>query len=174
LAEIAAAIDRFVGYLEALREREDRGALAALRRGLGKPPGTVAGMHPLVVPRLPPRAHRAEEDLYYLVASLFAYHDKPGGEGNMGATFRRVWEAAERSDSVEQRFMALLESHREDVPHHLRQAVGLAKSKETPVDYRQLLADLRYWDHPDRFVQRNWARDFWAGHDAATEPADQG
>lgn len=172
MADIHAFVDRFVGYLEGLRDREDRGALAALRRGLGKPPGTVADMHPYVVPRLPPHAHRAEEDLYYLVASLFAYHDQPGGRGNMGRAFRGVRSATE-SESVEQRFVALLDCHRDDVADHLRQAIGLAKSNDVPVDYRRLLADLRYWDHPDRFIQRNWSRQFWGREQDQTASADQ-
>lgn len=40
----------FVDALNRLVAREDRAALAALRRGLGKPPGTVAEMYPLVEP----------------------------------------------------------------------------------------------------------------------------
>jgi hypothetical protein len=32
----------FIRYLVSLAERDDRGGLAALRRGLGQPPGTVA------------------------------------------------------------------------------------------------------------------------------------
>jgi CRISPR system Cascade subunit CasB len=171
--KVPDGVNRFVGFLESLRDNEDRGALAALRRGLGKPPGTVPAMHPLVVPRLPPGANRREEDLYYLVASLFAYHDQPRAQGNLGVSFRRVKDAAER-DSTERRFVALLNCHRDDLPGHLRQVVGLAKSKDVPVDYRQLLTDLRYWDHPDRFVQRNWADGFWgASEEAAAEQGQE-
>ncbi|MFO7959069.1 MAG: type I-E CRISPR-associated protein Cse2/CasB [Candidatus Brocadiia bacterium] len=155
------SVDGFLDSLESLRKREDRGALAALRRGLGKPPGTVAEMHPIVVPRLPAGLSHREEDLYYLVSSLFAYHQQAGDIGNLGETFRRVRSATD-SDSVEKRFVALLNCHVDDLPDHLRHAVSLAESKEVPVNYRRLLKDLGYWDHPDRFVQRQWARSFWA------------
>src|SRR5690242_10106207 len=50
------------------------GALAALRRGLGKSPGTVAEMYPYVVQYLPQQASRRVEDAYFLIASLFAWH----------------------------------------------------------------------------------------------------
>ena len=32
-------LNSFIGYLHALRDNEDRGALARLRRGMGQPPG---------------------------------------------------------------------------------------------------------------------------------------
>ncbi len=37
-------IHPFVNRLQELAEKQERGALAALRRGLGQPPGTVAEM----------------------------------------------------------------------------------------------------------------------------------
>lgn len=171
VSEQAHPANGFVNYLESLREREDRGALAALRRGLGKPPGTVAEMHPIVVPRLPAGLSSRGEDLYYLVSSLFAYHPQDGEIGNLGETFRRVRSATD-SDSVEKRFVALLNCHVDDLPDHLRHAVGLAESHEVPVNYRSLLKDLRYWDHPDRFVQRQWARSFWAPSESETEDTE--
>ena len=41
----------YITYLLSLKE--NRGALAALRRGLGRPPGTAPEMYPYVVPWLP-------------------------------------------------------------------------------------------------------------------------
>jgi CRISPR type I-E-associated protein CasB/Cse2 len=65
----------FITYLESLRE--DRGALAALRRGLGQPPGTAREMYPYVVRWLPAEASAQREAAYFLVAALFAYHPNP-------------------------------------------------------------------------------------------------
>ena len=42
-----------IGYLKGLAAHEDRGALAALRRGLGRPPGSAGEMHPHVARFLP-------------------------------------------------------------------------------------------------------------------------
>lgn len=153
--------ERFITYLESLREREDRrAALAALRRGLGRPPGTVAEMYPYVVPWLPDDAPWKER-AYYLIASLFAYHPAPGGTGNMGHHFAQACDPQGDNTAVERRFTALLAAHPDDLDFYLRQAVSFLKSKEVPVNWHQLLSDLLAWGHPDRYVQQRWARAFW-------------
>ncbi len=151
----------FVAYLESLRD--NRSALAQLRRGLGRPPGTVPDTYPYVVPWLPPGTRRWHEDAYYLLASLFAYHPAAGGTGNMGNHFRLCLRDAQDATAIERRFMALLAAHPDDLPFFLRQAVSFLCAKEVPVAWNQLLIDLLRWSHPDRYVQRNWAHAFWAG-----------
>jgi CRISPR system Cascade subunit CasB len=163
------ARDAFVAHLERLRDRQDRAALARLRRALGKPPGTVADVHPLVQPWLPRSLSVWHEDWCYLVASLFAAHPESGGTGNLGHAFARL-AAGRESGSVEKRFVALLDADAEDVPAHLRHAVSLLAADGVPVNWRQLLADLSRWGHPGRVVQRAWARAFWAAPDAPVPP----
>lgn len=166
----------FVSYLERLRddERHGRAAMASLRRGLGKEPGEAAEAHRFVVPWLAPEASQREAGRYYLLASLFAWHQgswhpAPGSRAptNLGASHARM-ARSEEGDSVERRFTSLLNCHEEDLPKQLRQAVGLLKSKEIAIDWSQLLNDLRNWGRETRQVQLAWARAFW-GHEA--EPA---
>jgi len=149
-------IDTFIAHLEALRDREERGALAALRRGAGSPPGAVASMYPHILPWVP--RQRRVEDAAYIIGSLFALNPQPRGTGNIGKAFSMV---PRQTESLEKRFVALLSSHGEDLPYHLRQAVSLLKSSEIPIDWRQLLWDILYWEHESRFVQQQWAREFW-------------
>lgn len=158
----------FVSYLERLRGNEDRAALAALRRALGRSPASAVQAQRYIVPWLPSQAAPWQEELYYLVASLFAMHPQPGGQGSLGSVLARVASEAGES-STERRFMALLNCHVEELGHHLRYAVSLARTKQVPIDWHQLFRDLRYWDHPDRYVQRRWARDFWAAPLGAEE-----
>lgn len=148
--------ERFIEHLEELRDREDRRALAILRRGLGRQPGTAPEMYPLVVSWVPDNPF--VENAAFLIAALFALHPQPGGQGTLGASFARI---AEFSESIEQRFVALLNCHRDDLPDHLRQAVSLLRSKEVPVNWERLLRDILGWDHDSRYVQRDWAREFW-------------
>ncbi len=157
--------EQFISYLKELADDENRAALAALRRCLGKSPGEAAEAHRYVL-RFNPEPWN--EWAYYLVAGLFALHPEswPQKESksrltNLGASFAWMKTKADNDSSIERRFVALLDSHADDLSEHLRHAISLLKSKEIPVDWLQLLRDLRSWNHEDRFVQRNWARAFW-------------
>lgn len=157
----------FIEYLLSLSEGEKRGALASLRRGMGKTPGQTPEMFRYVMPWLPENAGREQERAYFLVASLLAYHPKNCHEGNMGDHLGQCREPQGNNDALERRFSALLAAHPEDLPFYLRQAVSFIKSKgEIPINWSQLLDDLMRWDHPDRYVQRQWARAFWSGRQA--------
>jgi len=167
---------KFAEFLDGLVRNNNRAALAALRRGLGKPPGTAPEMHPYVAPWLGSDTKPWQDDAYYVVAALFALHQKSWHRAadatrptNLGASF--AWLAREtKSESIEKRFVALLNCHRDDLPAHLQHAVSLLKSKEVPIDWAQLLADVRRWGFETRGVQRKWAKAFW-GNSPSTAPA---
>ena len=161
----------FITYLEGLRE--DRAALAALRRVLGQPIGTVREMFPYVVRWVGDSASRREESTYYLTASHFAYHPDPGGSGNLGDAFARARKSREEDTAIERRFTTLLAAHPDDLPDYLRQAIGFLKSKEVPVNWHQLFYDLRGWSHPDAYIQKRWARAFWGRPTKENEPSAQ-
>lgn len=177
---------QFIKDLKELAGSKDRGALAQLRRGLGREPGSALAMAPYVTRYIPAASREWEEAAYYLVAALFAWHPRNWDEAeaeaqghNLGASFARL--AAQQgpsgglAGSTEQRFVALLNSHRDDLHVHLRQAVSLLKSKDIPVDWVQLLADVCRWNAPDRTVQRAWAKAFWASgstESGSTAPSD--
>jgi CRISPR system Cascade subunit CasB len=157
----------FTDYLATLVKHENRAALAALRRGLGKSPGGVAEMFPYVMPFIGEHLSMQRQNDYFLVASLFAAHQltwtPTGGserDSNLGASFRRL-RAVTDSGSIEKRFVALLNAEREDLPDHLRHAISLLKAHDTPVHWAQLLRDLTWWDSERRSVQRDWARAYW-------------
>ena len=158
-----------IQYLYQLAAAKDRGALAAIRRGAGKSPGTETATFPYVVPFIPRQdegLHRAWP--YFCVAALFATNPqhtlRPEG---FGMTYRRLKE----SDSRDARFRSLLNAHQNDLPKLLRQAVRQLAADEMPLNWELLLADLKAWSHPDHYVQRRWAQQYWADHDEnADEP----
>jgi len=139
----------------------DRAALAALRRGLGLPPGAAPQMFPYIESLLPSQRSQKLENACYLIASLFALHPAPGGKGNMGDHYRQADPEVKSKDALERRFIVLLAAHSEDLPDYLRQAVSFIKSKDVPVDWTQLFWDVLNWDDEDRRVQKWWARAFW-------------
>lgn len=161
MSSVQSRDDRFIEWLEGFRDSVDgRGVLAKLRRGLSKPPGSDIGMYPYVVPFIAPGDSRWQQECYFSIASLFALHPQSGGRGNMGTVMRQV-SAATDSKSVEARFVALLNSHQDDLHRRLRHAVSLAASKDIPVCWKSLLRDVKWWSYESRYVQKKWAREFW-------------
>lgn len=158
--------ESFVDYLLGLEERKDHAALAALRRGLQRPPGAAPEMHRYVVRWSNGESSRWREDVYYIVAALFAFHPCNWRRAdsdtytNLGASFAKT-AGGDSHEAVERRFTALLNVRAEDLHVHLRHAVSLLKSKDVSIDWAMLLRDLMSWNHEDRRVQRNWARAFW-------------
>lgn len=155
----------FVSWLEHVRDSNDqsyaRGTLAMLRRGLGKEPGEDANVMRHVVPWLPADAGPWSGRPFFTIASLFALHPQAGGTGDMGSHFRQVQKGKQSAEAVERRFTALLSAHEDELEWHLRQAVSLCKANHVPVNWHGLFRDVRGWSHPNRWVQRNWARSFW-------------
>lgn len=147
----------FISYLES--NAENRAMLAALRRGLGAEPGDpeTAGMFPYVVPWI---NEWYEEADIYMIASLFALHPASRSTENLGHHVRALDPTLE-NDATERRFVQLLRMRRETLEPRLRQQISILKSKDIPVNWHQLFADLRNWDDPKRYVQRRWAGAFW-------------
>ena len=81
---------------------------------------------------------------------------------------RAILDGAEEK-ATEARFTALLAAHRDDMPSMLRQSVSFLKSKDIPIHWEQLFADLRYWGNEEKFVQRRWANSFWVYRSSAKD-----
>jgi CRISPR system Cascade subunit CasB len=179
----------FIAHLEKLVNEQDLGALANLRRGLGKPPGTAREMDRYVLRYVPYGVKEAQENAYYLIASLFAcwYQGKdavnPNPPENLGTSLHALvkknvekdktnrnyedkWKDAEKS--IEKRLVALLNSHQDDLPKHLQHTISLLKSKDIPVNWSQLLHDVQNWHSENHEVQRRWARGFWRNFNDST------
>lgn len=159
---------RFLEVLEGLRSgREWTRARAVLRRSLAFDPGGYPPAMPYVEPFLQSAGNEGwRREAHYLVAGLFALKD---GEHKEGRTLARaLWEAkqARQSDSLEKRFLALLDADRDQIAHRLRQAVGLV---EGGLDFAQLLEDLLHWFDPRRRVQARWAREFYGAEELRQE-----
>jgi CRISPR system Cascade subunit CasB len=156
--------EKFIGRLEKYIKDEDRAALAHFRRGLGKEPWTATEMFPYIA-GWTANLSRREENAYFLVASLMGlyptYSWKPTEQikrNNLGKSLSFM---KADGDSVEKRFVALLNADDEDFSEHLRQIVSLLKSKEIQINWLQLLKDIKHWSSDSRSVQRSWAKEFW-------------
>ena len=158
--------ERLIKYLKGLEKRQDRAALAHLRRGLGKPPRAAMEMYPYLGQFLSYEPRPRYETAVFIVAALFAYYpDAPGNAGNLGASIRQLKDDSD-SKSIEKRFVALLNAEVEDLPYYLRQMIGLLKSgqKQIAVNWNQLFKDVQNWNSDKRFVQQKWAERFWGNY----------
>lgn len=157
--------NKFIGYLLNLAKegKEDRGALSDLRSGLGREPGEMARVHKHVVPYLPEKPY--DDRWYYMLATLFGLFPKHRPKRSLGAAFQPL---RDKSDSMEARFVALLNAHPDDLDDHLRHAISLLKANEQPLDWFLLFEDLLQWDHSDEYIQLRWARDFYKSNDGKT------
>lgn len=177
----------FVAWLYGLVEDGDRARLAALRRGLLLEPAQLYELLRVVPPAFLEGVSQAEVERRLTVGVLFAVHPRSfppmsGRRRNMGASLRLFAErrgvrdaqgGMELPDPVKHRLNVLLSAHPEHLFDHLHQVVRLLKSAEIPVDWEQLLRDLRQWDRPDRRIQWDWSRSFYVG-DRGPEQPEQG
>lgn len=78
-------------------------------------------------------------------------------------------------ESIERRFIVLLDADDEQLTHQLRQVVALLRAEEgISIDWAELLRDLLFWNHDERRVQMNWARAFYREITPTGETAAKG
>ena len=152
--------DRLITYLKDLaKPPKNNAALASLRRGLGKKPKTVMEMFPYLGQFLSRDPNY--ETAVFIIAALFAYYDDaPSNIGNLGASLQKI---KDESGTIEKRFVALLNADEEELPHHLRQIIGILKSKSIALNWEQLFFDVRNWKNEKLkdSVQYFWAKEYW-------------
>lgn len=156
---------QFVEKLENLK----RGDLAILRRNAGLSLGEsrrgIGLFYRLMPMRLGPR-----EEIYFLVATLYPLNDRPAPTGDLGNSLALA-KLKSDSEALSRRVAILLDSEFEwleqgrlkggELGFRLRQAVKLLASKEIGVNWERLLQDLLQWSHPDKWVQKRWARSYF-------------
>ncbi len=144
-------------------ERLDSAGRARLKRNAGRALHEARGVHQVFFQTLPPKiAGSPEEEIYFLVATLYPLAKGRNDGASLGATLRAVRQLRQ-SESLDRRFQALLDSDIEQMYFRLRQMVRLIAASEQRIDWKQLLNDLLAWGHPERYVQLRWARDYFVG-----------
>lgn len=157
----------FIDHLVSLADPEkDRGPIAILRRAASGEARDLAKLYPLVLPWVV----RADAEAAYIqTACLFGiYPTKPSDHSrgmSLGQAMRRHFLDTGSRPSVEDRFVALLRCHRDELLDHLRHAVNLVKDTKLPLRWTDVLYALQRWDESEETFQdhprRLWARDFW-------------
>ena len=151
-------------------------ALARLRRGLGKPAGSVLDI--LEFTHADELAGTTDEPTFgetaaHLCLTLYALHQQSQSQpmhqsGHpLGRSIRALIPTSLGENytghSVAKRFAMLgTADSAEELVHHLRGMVQLLRTNGVPLDYGQLAVDLVGWQAPGRRAQvrLRWGRDF--------------
>ena len=150
----------YIEWLERLNEKDTK-ARAVLRRSLSFDPGQFVPAFPYVEPFVKDSDTVWRRKVHYLVAGLWAGHWREGQQGPLLPIGRacRAYQSARGSTSVERRFITLLDSDTDQLPHRLRQMVALLKDQ--PIDFELVLKGLLYWNDDQKRTQNAWARDYY-------------
>lgn len=154
---------KITAFFERL-ERLDTGERARLKRNAGR--SLAEARHTalgLFYRLLPPGVPVAQEETYFLVATLYPLVEG-GGTGNLGAALRKVRQT-QNAKGLDRRFEILLDADQPQLRFRLRQAIRLLGTNQIRIDWPHLLADLLHWTHPKRFVQRHWAQSYFSFND---------
>ena len=159
----------FVATLTDWRE-SNRGRLAQLKRNVGEPlPGRgISWLYgTLYGHNISPWKH----ETYFLVATIFDLNrfapDFPNPNArSLGASMRRAVAKGADEDSTGKRLQILLDADLEEgaaseLAFRARQTVQWLAGRQVGVDYAHLITDLCQWSHPDRYIQKKWAREFY-------------
>ena len=147
--------------LERVDTGPNRAALARLRRSFDRTGIAYTALSD-VGRLLPDDVKNHDLDAYLLTAGLFALHLQNGKAGTLGESLRTLRrQQSVGQESLDRRFTAVLNSDAEDLPYRLRQVMHMLKQHNVPVNYFQLLRDLKAWNAESRYVQRKWATDYW-------------
>ena len=178
--EAGAFVRRKIGWLlNSKNESATRAMLAKLRRGIGKPPGSMPDLWPFTLDGLPESLGRKTggptkgEWAVHTALTLFALHQQGKDLGKscmhqegatLGISTHRLVERPEEEDRIKHRFDAVATSQApEEFAHHLRGIIQLLRDKGIPLDYSVLTEDLYRFQFPEArdTVRLRWGRDFY-------------
>jgi CRISPR system Cascade subunit CasB len=161
----------FIEWLEKLNEKDTK-VRAVLRRSLAFEPGQYPSAYPYVEPFVGEKDSMWKRQMLYLVAGLWAMHWREGRSGTPMPIGKAcaAYQEESKSTSTERRFITLLDSDGDQLPHRLRQIIALLK--EQAIDFDKLQEGLIYWNDDQKSTQNAWARDFYKNmsYDIITEP----
>lgn len=165
VTQVLTIIEKGARFLEFVQQKieTDNGAKATLKRALTGEARHLRAVYPIVLYPLERTGIQYNQDEWIFVACLLAYypqsidgHDKR----NFGQSARGLTGEG-NSGGADRRFRALLDTSLADLRSPLAALVRLMKSNGIAINYPKLIIDLCRWEHPDQYVQDQWARTFW-------------
>ena len=155
-----------------------RASLARLRRGIGKPPGSIPDIWEHTLGNLPeeffskrnPVEATNAEWAIHIAMSLFALHQQGKNPQNDCMAFGKPLGKAvrllvlKRGEAMKRRFDAVVTSGGiDELSHHLCALIQLLKSEGISLDYPQLTEDLFRFQQPELRgnLRLQWGQDYY-------------
>lgn len=161
----------YIDYLHKLSERENgrqRVAFAALRAGLTNPPESVQ-MAPYVE-KWVKGARGWWRDCYYMVGALYTLQPAIVNEGNFGDHLRLL--KSPDNTAIDKRITRLLKADRSTVYPEVRSSISILASADLPINWVQLLSHMIGWNHPSRYVQKQWSYCYYSQTTISNNPKE--
>ncbi len=146
-------------FISKLRQL-DRGDLARLKRNAGETLESSRQALSLFYRLLPYGVPGIQEEIYFLVATLYPLADECSS-GDFGASLHRARGDEKYAKGLDKRVENLLDADMGQLPFRLRRSIQFLHSQRVRVNWVGLLDDLLWWSHPDRKVQQRWARSYF-------------
>ncbi len=162
----------------------DGADLAALRRGIGREPGSVPSMWRYYTKLDHEGRLTAPLRAEHVALTLYAAHQQslPSPAHRSGTGLGEAILALRRSDkfspdAVDRRFNAAATAvSLDEAAYHLRGLVRQLRQVPQSLDYTRLLWDLVDWQHPEEIgrVRRRWGAQYFTGRDreSGSDPGD--
>lgn len=169
--------------------------LAKLRRGIGKPPGSLPELWDITLEGLqdsqaqqPHKGEhpRYEESAVHTALTLFALHQQGkeiktqcmhAPDVSLGKAMRQlIRQKPEREEAIKRRFIAATTSDSyEELTWHVRGLIQLLRSEEIGLDYAKLAGELYRFQFPDNRdgIRLQWGRElYWQPSEKQAEDQD--
>jgi len=168
--KLAREVD-FVKAINLWRE-SDKGKIAILRRNVDNNQADARGVT-WFYGTLARFKGLAPEETLFLAATLLAFDKKASssiGFGNLGSSLKLLKDK-KSGEGLDRRFGILLDCDFDpftgegELSFRLRQTVKLLIQNDVTINWPQLIADLRRWNRPEKWVQKRWARSYYAPFD---------
>lgn len=182
--EIALFVEKRINYICAVSESNSgKAILANLRKGVGKNPGELPQVFPIIFEDLPEvfmsrnGVPTKEEWACYIALTLFSWHQQShdthlelvhtSNDQSMGRALRCLADQSEDTNSearMLKRLQVLVSSMDiKEFAYHSRNIVKLFSSSNVKMNYASFAADVYEWQFPESNtnVGLRWGQDFY-------------
>ncbi|MBN2676777.1 MAG: type I-E CRISPR-associated protein Cse2/CasB [Anaerolineaceae bacterium] len=135
------------------------GEKARLKRNAGNKIAESREVMGLFYRLLPEGTPAYDHETFFLVATLFPMIDVTE-TGSFASSMSKA-KNKKNEKGLDKRFEILLDSDSEQIGFRIRQAVHYLSSQKIRIHWVSLLDDLTHWTHPDRYIQQEWAREYF-------------